>query len=217
MREVNRNEIRRYLGYRKIEPDEEICRMIEECLAELQEKCVPRSIYQEYPIERKEEGMTIAGVKIPGVHLARNLQDCTHAVMMACTIGPQADMLTRRASVLSAARGAVYQACGAAFVEAYCDEINEEIMQDAKERGFYTRPRYSPGYGDLSLDLQKDFSRILDMPKTIGVTLTDSLLMVPSKSVTAYIGLSPIDKEVNSGCETCESRDTCEYRNGETR
>jgi cobalamin-dependent methionine synthase I len=49
--------------------------------------------------------------------------------------------------------------------------------------------RYSPGYGDLPLEMQREIIRALDCGRTIGVTLTESLLMQPSKSVTAVIGM----------------------------
>ena len=55
--------------------------------------------------------------------------------------------------------------------------------------GLHTKPRFSPGYGDFSLEHQRDFMRILDLENSLGLTLTGSLLLVPEKSVTAVIGL----------------------------
>ena len=52
----------------------------------------------------------------------------------------------------------------------------------------FFKPRFSPGYGDLSLEVQKEIFSLLDCPRKIGVSLGDSLLMTPSKSVTAIIG-----------------------------
>ena len=54
--------------------------------------------------------------------------------------------------------------------------------------------RYSPGYGDLPLELQREIIRVLDCGRTIGITLTESLLMQPSKSVTAVIGMKEREK-----------------------
>ena len=82
----------------------------------------------------------------------------------------------------------IYQAAGAEMIEAYVDELNTKLKIQAAAEGYKLRPRFSPGYGDLPIDLQRDFSRILQLPKTCGITLTDTLLMVPSKSVTAFIG-----------------------------
>ena len=99
------------------------------------------------------------------------------------------------------------------MTEEWCDRINERIRLEAEKDGLYLRPRYSPGYGDLPLEMQRDISRILNMPKEIGVSLTQSLLMTPSKSVTALIGVSEEPGECRSkGCEECEAADNCMYR-----
>ena len=93
------------------------------------------------------------------------------------------------------------------------EEVNRKIRNEHTAEGLYLRPRFSPGYGDLPLTLQKDIIRILNTPKTIGVSLTDACLMVPSKSVTALIGVSGNESRcVMAGCEECSSRNTCVYR-----
>ena len=75
---------------------------------------------------------------------------------MAVTLGPGPDRLIRRASVGQMSRAVVLQAAAAAMTETWCDQINERIRQEAERDGLCTRPRYSPGYGDLPLELQKD-------------------------------------------------------------
>lgn len=98
----------------------------------------------------------------------------------------------------------IYQAAAAAMVETYCDEVNERIRQDAAQRGMYCRPRFSPGYGDFPIAHQRDFSRLLDTPRKIGLTVTESCLLAPIKSVTAVIGLSETPQPCHrKGCEEC--------------
>ncbi len=75
------------------------------------------------------------------------------------------------------------------MIEAYCDECCDALAAHFQKQGLYLRPRFSPGYGDLSLDCQPAFLRVLDAEKRIGLTCTASHLMAPSKSVTAIIGL----------------------------
>ena len=60
-----------------------------------------------------------------------------------------------------------------------------------KEKGVI-RPRFSPGYGDLPIEIQKDIFRALDCPRRIGLTLNENLLMSPTKSVSAIIGIVKI-------------------------
>ena len=77
--------------------------------------------------------------------------------------------------------------------------------------------RFSPGYGDYPIELQKDFLRILDAQRKIGLTVNDNFMLVPTKSVTAVLGLSknPIEQK-KRGCAVCNMRDKCKYRrNGE--
>ena len=64
------------------------------------------------------------------------------------------------------------------------DEIRRELAE-----GETLVPRYSPGFGDFPLSAQREILSVLDAARAIGVSLTDTLLMVPSKSVSAVIGV----------------------------
>ena len=154
-----------------------------------------------------------AGIEMHSKDLARNCRGCSALVMMSATIGPGCDFLIRRAEAVSMTDAAIYQAAGAAMVEEWCDRVNAKIRDEMQQHGYHARPRFSPGYGDLPLELQKDFFRILNLPRTCGISLGDTLLMSPSKSVTAFIGLARDDADcVPSGCEVCGKGDDCDYR-----
>ena len=208
-------EITRYLGYRSITPDEEINRMIEECVTSLREKCTPRTIYRYFPISWTDDELPdaiIGDAHFPGGDLARNLAGCSEAAVLAATLGPECDMLVRRAEVTSMARAAVYQASGAALIEEVVDDLNRKIIDECKARGLSCRPRYSPGYGDVPLWTQREVEHLIGMQRNVGITLSESYIMTPSKSVTAFIGVS--DKEQNcviEGCEACSMKDSCSY------
>ena len=113
-------------------------------------------------------------------------------------------------------RALALQACAAAMVEEVCDEVNDEIRHRALSDGFHCHPRFSPGYGDLHLEYQKVIFSLINLPKTIGLTLNSSLLMTPFKSVTALIGLAPEKAGTEeTGCAACTMSPTCEYRQQE--
>ena len=112
----------------------------------------------------------------------------------------------QRYTSLSPAKALFFQAIGAERIESLCDTFCAEL----KENGLQLRPRFSPGYGDLPLDLQKDLFRVLDCSRKIGLTLNESLLMSPSKSVTAIIGIGGRAEEQNK-CGTCQKTD-CAYK-----
>ena len=120
--------------------------------------------------------------------LARHLGGCRSAFLACGTIGAPFDALQRRAAAMSAADAFILQAIGAAAIEAWMDSVEDEIRQ-LLAPGESLAPRYSPGYGDYPLAAQRDILGILDAPRTVGVSLTESLLMVPSKSVSAVIGV----------------------------
>ena len=224
---VDKREIYRYLGYQGRVPDENVLREVDRCLEELREAVTPRFVYRQYPIERfftdnierpfldekpGTELLSIAGMKIQSRSLCRNLRDCKSAYLMAATLGIGPDRLIARASVAKMSRAVILQAAAAAMIEAWCDEVNQKIIKEAEDQGLYCRPRFSPGYGDFSLEYQKDFAQILRIQKEIGVSLTQSLLMMPSKSVTAVIGLSPVKKECAlHGCEVCLKAEECSF------
>ena len=94
--------------------------------------------------------------------------------------------------------------------------IRNTLMQvyDAlKEKGVLLKPRFSAGYGDLPLAVQKAIFSALELSQRIGLTLNESLLMTPSKSVTAIFGLgSCLGEKTEHKCSNCAKTD-CEYRN----
>ena len=161
-----------------------------------------------------DSAMRIEGMDIQSGALEKNLRGCSEVCLMAATIGFAPDRLAARASAAGqVSRAVMIQAAGAALIEDWCDQVNGIIRQEAAARGKYLRPRFSPGYGDFSLQHQEALFRILDVQKRIGVTLTEHLLMMPSKSVTALIGLSETDERcAPAGCESCERAESCTFR-----
>lgn len=216
--DVNKREIYRYLGYRGQVPDETVCNMVNEVLQELFRVIQPRSLYQTFvcKVENDEiqicSEITNASVSFHSKGLAENLAQCEKVVLMAATLGLEADKMMQRYEIMNIAKAAVLQACGAASIEAYCNLLQEDIRKQALQDGYYLRPRFSPGYGDWSLEAQKDIFDILQCTKRLGLTLTDSLLMFPTKSVTALIGMTKNKQGCHvAKCRTCENIG-CEFR-----
>lgn len=210
----DRKEILRYLGYRYDQnPDQSMEQSITQKIAEMQKVVQPRMIYRRFPLLwRTENTIEIADIVITSENLARNLKDCVSVYCMAATLGIGVDRLLTRAAAVRMSDAVIYQAIAAATIEEFCDEINEKIRREAEEQGLYCRPRFSPGYGDFSIRYQPDFARLLDAPRKIGLTVTDSCLLVPIKSVTAIIGLSKTRQPCHKkGCESCDKID-CSFR-----
>ena len=221
--DIPAKEVQRYMGYHGIsEIAPEMQALIDKAIDRLSTQSHPRIVSKEYLIDVNEKSVIIHAdnedLNLESESLARNLKDCCGAILLAATIGPSCDMLVRRASVTSAAEASVYQAAGAAAIEAFLDDENDRLKKQYEAKGYFLRPRFSPGYGDLKLDHQKDWFRLLDISKQIGIELTDSLLMVPTKSVTAIIGICRDPKAAGcpgcAGCGNCNMHKTCEFSKG---
>jgi hypothetical protein len=114
--------------------------------------------------------------------LAKHLSGCQKAVVFGAAVGVGLDRLIAKSGMLSPAKGLLLQAIGTERIEALCDAFCAGL-----EGG---KMRFSPGYGDLKLNAQQEIFALLDCPKHIGLTLNDSLIMSPSKSVTAIVGIT---------------------------
>ena len=186
---INKSEIYRYLGYKNGMPvGNEISVMIEEILQNVLLESRPKVCYKRFSVEL-DDGVDFGFMCVKSRELTANLKGCTQAIIFAATIGIYTDRQIQKESILSPARACVYQAVGATVIEAVCDDFNEWVRGEEAVKGNLLSPRYSPGYGDVPLSVQKDICRELDCAKTVGITLTESLLMIPEKSVTAVIGI----------------------------
>ena len=208
----NEREILRYLGCREQEAPENVAQMIRECERELEAAASPRAVWREYPLSVRGAQIDMTCLQTESRDLAKNLKDCGQVILFAATLGSQVDVLLKRYSRIQMSRAVVMQAASAAMLESWCGRKNGELKEQYLERGLYLRPRFSPGYGDFSLECQRAIFAALALPRRIGVTLTDSLIMAPTKSVTAVIGVSRLPGSCTlQGCEACGKTD-CAYR-----
>ncbi len=118
--------------------------------------------------------------------LAAHLAGCKRAILFAATIGARFDRELQKQARLSPHRAYELQQEGTREIERFCDALCDGF---AKEQKRALRTRFSPGYGDLSLTVQREVFRVLEPAKHIGLCLSDSCVMSPSKSVTAFVGV----------------------------
>jgi hypothetical protein len=118
--------------------------------------------------------------------LAAHLAGCKRAVLFAATAGAMIDREIQKQTRLSPSRAYEIQMEGTRAIERFCDALCAQV---ARELRCTLRTRFSPGYGDLSLEVQREVFRVLDPAGHIGLCLSDSCVMTPSKSVTAFVGV----------------------------
>lgn len=175
-----------FMGIRG-EPAPEVEGLLEECIGLVAPKLSPRYVLEVFPAETAGGGVNIGGVFFISRCLSAHLRGAEAAAVLAATVGSEVDMLINRYAKTDVARAYCVSACGSAAIEALCDHASAELAAGRPEALVVSR--FSPGYGDLALECQKDIMRITRCGPRIGLTLTDSLILVPSKSVTAIIGI----------------------------
>ena len=211
--DIRTKEAVRYLGYGKNAVDDKTLQEIQDSFRELERLADKKSIYRIFELSLKDENeLKIGNVEIYSRNLRTNLKDCKQVVLFAATLGAEVDRLIRKMQVVDMAKAVVMQACAATLLEEYCDELQQKIAEHMQEQGKYIRPRFSPGYGDFSIQHQKAVLSMLEVSKRIGVTMTDSYMLTPTKSVTAVIGIGDAEMNCNlNSCEECDKTD-CTYR-----
>ena len=185
--EIDESEILRYSG--SSVATEEIRALMNECL-ELCLDCISYNVcYTVLPITNDGKHLDLGFASTSSKDLSKNLNGCSSIVLFAATLGNSLDRLIARYSALAPSKAFMLQAIGAERIEALCNAFDREIATEYERQGKLTRPRFSAGYGDFPLEFQKDICRVLDVQRKIGITLQESLVMLPTKSVTAIIGI----------------------------
>lgn len=152
---------------------------------------------------------------LSGGDIARHLEGASKVALMACTLGLESERELRKYAAVGAADGVMFGACASALVEAAGNAVEAQIVTEAASAGLGTNWRYSPGYGDLPLSIQPAFLAALDATRRIGLSATDTCMLVPQKSITAVVGLFEPGKGasgVRDACSACQLRACCALR-----
>lgn len=213
--EIDKTEALRYAGQRGGAVSPELDALLSDCAEETMRIARPRLIYRRFSIVRKEDALYLSGtnVSLPGKDIARHLEDCDALVLMAVTLGGGIESAVRRWQVTDVQKALLMDACASAAVESVCNQSERVIRKALGGPPPWFTWRYSPGYGDLPLDLQRPLLNLLDAGRKIGLYVSESGMMTPQKSVTAVIGLREMPGGLREGgCAVCMNRETCMYR-----
>lgn len=215
---IAREEVLRYLGYKNQNIDNVLEELINDSIQDITNLAKPLSTYQIFEIEEVTEGIKVLGTNLilKGQDIVNHLKNAKKCCILAATLGVQVDNRIRYLEINQMTKALVQDACATAAIERVCDELEAEIIQVAKAEGFGTNYRYSPGYGDFPITIQSEILAVLDAPKRIGLTCSESAILLPRKSVTAIIGFID-EKESNPienhrSCSNCRIYSSCTYR-----
>jgi len=213
--DINKEEVLRYLGYKGQDIDENLTSTIEECREEIKKVITPRVVYSYKNIKASDDGVEVitTNLILKGKDIKEHLKNSTECVLMAVTLGNEVEKRTRLYEKTNLTKALILDACATTAVEEVCDIVENGVKEKAILDGMNITFRYSPGYGDLPLDVQNSFLRALEAQKKIGLTVSENNLLFPRKSVTAIIGIvnSGIEKKRKS-CEECSNYQNCSFR-----
>lgn len=205
---INRQEALFYLGGRGGEAPPELRPALERCCGLLMNTARPRAVWRQF--DRLPDGtLARTGFRPEGADVAALLKNCGRVILFGATLGAEAETLLRRMQVRSMADAVVLDACASAAIENVCDNLCADLQREVS--GFLT-DRFSPGYGDMPFSQQRDFCRLLDISRRIGVSLSPGGMMIPQKSVTALMGVADRPQPRRpGGCAACSRFETCPY------
>ena len=212
---TDKAEVLRYLGYKGQRLDRELDSLLEDCIAECESFSKELFVYKAFDITQRPDGIFVPSAELilTGSEIRRHLNGCRKAAFLAATLGVALDNRIRALEKSEMTRAVILDACAAALIESVCDEACLEIKALTTKESLFTTGRFSPGYGDLPLSLQKPITDLLQTSKRIGLTVSGNDILLPRKSVTAIVGFREKPEAAISGkCDICDKKETCLYR-----
>ncbi len=186
-------EIKGYLGERKgitqIDPKTE--EIIEKMVKLGKDVAIPMGSYAIMKIvDKKENLVKLENFNLPGRRIAEVLKNSIYVVLLATTIGLELEKKVEELENKGLyTQALVLDAVGSTISDQAMDFIHSHIRGEFQRKGFSLTMRFSPGYGDLPLAIQKDLV-YFSGGEELGIKVTSSYMMIPRKSVSAIIGLN---------------------------
>lgn len=208
LKQIDPVETKRYAGLGKVDFNEAI---IQKACLEAQLLAEPKGIWQiynyntcSYKVESSPEFL------IRGEKIRKHLATSAKVIVLAVTIGETIEkQITNYFKQGEYSYSLLLDAAATTAVEQAADDVEKTIKQYTTAQGYQMIWRFSPGYGDWDICFQPEMLHLSDA-KEIGITLTESMMLIPRKSITAIIGLVPNSNEKNEkkqSCSACSKQD----------
>lgn len=213
--DIDTEEVYRYLGYKGNTPEETTLQAIDEVTEILRSSKGYKMEYKIFDITQTVEGVLLEGTTLilTGKNITKMLSESKRCILMAVTLGQEAENISRLMQVKDLSKGVILDACASSMVEDLCNQLEANIKIDIDKEGLFLTDRFSPGYGDLPITIQPTICKVLNTAKTMGLNVTSSGIMIPRKSITAIIGIADKPQAMRiKGCAYCSLVKECEYR-----
>lgn len=217
---VDKQEALRYLGYSGQRVEGDLVLRFETIVQAVEQTLRPAFIFEVFDLDAAsldEAGnfcITLCGTNLvfSGTDIYEHLCQAQQCALVAATLGAESERELRHYDVGSFDALAYGAACSA-LVEQVTDEAEAQVVRFAAERNLFTGTRYSPGYGNFSLEIHPKFLACLGAVERLGLRATDDNFLTPAKSVTAVIGLFDQPQiPRKSSCDSCAAKESCVIR-----
>lgn len=145
-----------------------------------------------FDIKRDGEKLFVADTELEGKSIKKLLAPCNKCVVMAITVGFEVDMKIAALGSSSPVLSLLADAAASSAVEDACDACCESIES---ELGVKLTPRFSPGYGDLPMNIQPALLTLTNARRDLGLTVGSGCMLSPIKSVTAIAGIKEVEND----------------------
>lgn len=212
---IPKDEVLRYLGYKKQKLNKSIMDVIDEVIKEANNLIEIKYVLSKNKCIIDSKGVIVEGTNLilQGNDIKEHLKKSDEVILLASTVGRAIEKRISYYEKIDLTKAIILDAAATAAIEELCDMIESSIKDDLSDKDKSVNYRFSPGYGDLPLDIQKSFIDAMNAEKTIGLTVSSHNLLMPRKSVTAIMGI--VDKEnkqEKKGCSVCKNYEKCRFR-----
>lgn len=225
VRDIDRKTAARYLGMKDNEVNDVMSGLIDEAEKLLKKDSKVGYVCGIYDIVKKDDGIGFdeCSLVLTGNDIAKHLEGCEKAVLLCATLSGYIDTRTRSLQIANMPLALVYDACASVAIDQVCDDVQNYIRERMPE--YIQTWRFSPGYGDLPLEIQGELLNVLEAGKRCGVSLTEGGMLAPIKTITAIFGLKSISSLADgdfstfisekgscgdeSVCSKCKAHDKC--------
>lgn len=180
------------LRYMRVPPEgfnDELIRTVTEAFRRLEECISPRCAWGRFRVIHFDGGIELEGSYIYSDDIARLTRRGNDCIVLAATLGHETDRQITIAQNRNMLDGLALDACASVRIDSFIDQYILSDIVPSLRKGERLTSRFSPGYGDLKMNVTEDIIAILSAQKRIGLSVTASLMMSPIKSVTAIAGI----------------------------
>ncbi|QWT18250.1 hypothetical protein KPC83_01445 [Collinsella sp. zg1085] len=225
---VDRTEMLKFLGYSGQTITTDLQERIDAVVADVEEHFIPKGVFRLFPVDANRLDtngqpaihLCKSTIELQGRDIFRHLKDATYCAVLACTLGMESERRLRTMGSATPVESAVLDAACSAAAESAIEAMDKRVQALAAQAGMKTNWRFSCGYGDCPLEVQPVLVASLNATRLIGLNVSATNLLLPSKSVTAMIGLfkgDVADASTRPSCDGCRLRTSCPFRARKTR